>query len=165
MNSSPLDRVSLKNPVHLLALGFGSGLIRPAPGTWGSLAGTILGSASLACLGLKIFLILTALCFALGCYLCQKTADDMGVHDHGSIVWDEFVGVFIVLAAIPTFVIHFGFLIAFVLFRFFDILKPYPIRYFDQKLESGFGIMVDDVLAAVYAVIVIAILRIVGLPC
>jgi len=55
--------------------------------------------------------------------------------------------------------------IAFVLFRFFDILKPYPIRYFDQKLESGFGIMVDDVLAAVYAVIVIAILRIIGLPC
>ena len=102
MNSSPLDRVSLKNPVHLLALGFGSGLIRPAPGTWGSLAGTILGSALLACLELKIFLILTALCFVLGCYLCQKTADDMGVHDHGSIVWDEFVGVFIVLAAIPT---------------------------------------------------------------
>ena len=158
MNSSPLDRVSLKNPVHLLALGFGSGLIRPAPGTWGSLAGTILGSALLACLGLKIFLILTALCFALGCYLCQKTADDMGVHDHGSIV------VFIVLAAIPTLSLPW-IVIAFVLFRFFDILKPYPIRYFDQKLESGFGIMVDDVLAAIYAVIVITILRIVGLPC
>ena len=146
MNSSPLDRVSLKNPVHLLALGFGSGLIRPAPGTWGSLAGTMLGFALLACVGLKIFLILTALCFALGCYLCQKTADD------------------IVLAAIPT--LSFPWIvIAFVLFRFFDILKPYPIRYFDQKLESGFGIMVDDVLAAVYAVIVIVILRIVGLPC
>ena len=164
MNSSPLDRVSLKNPVHLLALGFGSGLIRPAPGTWGSLAGTILGSVLLACLGLKIFLIFTALCFALGCYLCQKTADDMGVHDHGSIVWDEFVGVFIVLAAIPT--LSFTWIvIVFALFRFFDILKPYPIRYFDQKLESGFGIMVDDVLAAIYAVIVIVILRIVGLPC
>ena len=153
MNSSPLDRVSLKNPVHLLALGFGSGLIRPAPGTWGSLAGTIFGSALLACLGLKIFLILTALCFAIGCYLCQKTADDMGVHDHGSIVWDEFVGVFIVLAAIPTLSLPW-IVIAFILFR-----------YFDQKLESGFGIMVDDVLAAGYAVIVIAILRIVGLPC
>ena len=164
MNSSPLDKVSLKNPVHLLALGFGSGLIHPAPGTWGSLAGTMLGSALLTCLGLKIFLILTALCFALGCYLCQKTADDMGVHDHGSIVWDEFVGVFIVLASIPTLSLPW-IVIAFVLFLFFDILKPYPIRYFDQKLESGFGIMVDDVLAAGYAVIVIAILRIVGLPC
>ena len=126
MNSSPLDRVSLKNPVHLLALGFGSGLIRPAPGTWGSLAGTILGSALLACLGLKIFLIL--------------------------------------LATIPTLSLPW-IVIAFVLFRFFDILKPYPIRYFDQKLESGFGIMVDDVLAAIYAVIVIVILRIVGLSC
>jgi len=123
MNSSPLDRVSLKNPVHLLALGF-----------------------------------------VLGCYLCQKTADDMGVHDHGSVVWDEFVGVFIVLASIPTLSLPW-IVIAFVLFRFFDILKPYPIRYFDQKLESGFGIMVDDVLAAIYAVIVIVILRIVGLPC
>ena len=88
----------------------------------------------------------------------------MGVHDHGSIVWDEFVGVFIVLASIPTLSLLW-IAIAFILFRFFDILKPYPIRYFDQKLESGFGIMVDDVLAAVYAVIVIAILRIVGLPC
>ena len=75
-----------------------------------------------------------------------------------------FVGVFIVLAAIPTLSLPW-IVIAFVLFRFFDILKPYPIRYFDQKLESGFGIMVDDVLAAIYAVIVIAILRIVGLPC
>ena len=75
-----------------------------------------------------------------------------------------FVGVFIVLAAIPTLSLPW-IVIAFVLFRFFDILKPYPIRYFDQKLESGFGIMVDDVLAAIYAVIVIVILRIVGLPC
>ena len=63
MKSSPLDKVNLKNPVHLLALGFGSGLIRPAPGTWGSLTGTMLGSVLLACVGLKIFLILTALCF------------------------------------------------------------------------------------------------------
>ena len=78
MNSSPLDRVSFKNPVHFIALGFGSGLIRPAPGTWGSLAGTILGSALLACLGLKIFLILTAP-FALRLVVIYvKTADDMG---------------------------------------------------------------------------------------
>ena len=78
----------------------------------------------------------------------------MGVHDHGSIVWDEFVGVFIVLAAIPSLSWQW-ILAAFALFRFFDILKPFPIRYFDEKLESGFGIMVDDVLAAIYAVIVV----------
>ena len=158
--NNPLKKISLLNPVHLLAVGFGSGLIHPAPGTWGSLAGTFIGVILLALLGTKTFLILTALCFALGCYLCQKTADDMGVHDHGSIVWDEFVGVFIVLAAVPELSWQWV-VTAFVLFRFFDILKPYPIRYFDEKLESGFGIMVDDVLAAIYAVIVVLVIRMV----
>jgi len=138
--NNPLKKISLLNPIHLLAVGFGSGLIHPAPGTWGSLA--------------KTFLIFTALCFLLGCYLCQKTTADMGVHDHGSIVWDEFVGVFIVLASIPSLSWQW-ILTAFALFRFFDILKPFPIRYFDERLESGFGIMVDDVLAAIYAVIVV----------
>lgn len=158
--NNPLKKISLLNPVHLLAVGFGSGLIHPAPGTWGSLAGTFIGVILLALLGTKTFLILTALCFALGCYLCQKTADDMGVHDHGAIVWDEFVGVFIVLAAVPELSWQWV-VTAFVLFRFFDILKPYPIRYFDEKLESGFGIMVDDVVAAIYAVIVVFVIRVV----
>lgn len=158
--NNPLKKISLLNPVHLLAVGFGSGLIHPAPGTWGSLAGIFIGVILLALLGTKTFLILTALCFALGCYLCQKTADDMGVHDHGTIVWDEFVGIFIVLAAVPELSWQW-ILMAFVLFRFFDILKPYPIRYFDEKLKSGFGIMVDDVLAAIYAVIVVFVIRMV----
>lgn len=158
--NNPLKKISLLNPVHLLAVGFGSGLIHPAPGTWGSLAGTFIGVILLALLGTKTFLILTALCFALGCYLCQKTADDMGVHDHGTIVWDEFVGIFIVLASVPELSWQW-ILMAFVLFRFFDILKPYPIRYFDEKLKSGFGIMVDDVLAAIYAVIVVFVIRMV----
>lgn len=152
--NNPLKKISLLNPIHLLAVGFGSGLIYPAPGTWGSLAGTILGVILLSLLGVKTFLIFTAFCFLLGCYLCQKITADMGVHDHGSIVWDEFIGVFIVLAAIPS--LSWQWIVsAFVLFRFFDILKPFPIRYFDEKLESGFGIMVDDVLAAIYAVIVV----------
>ena len=142
--NNPLKKISLLNPIHLLAVGFGSGLIHPAPGTWGSLAGTILGVILLSLLSIKTFLI----------FICQKTTADMGVHDHGSIVWDEFVGVFIVLAAIPSLSWQW-ILAAFALFRFFDILKPFPIRYFDEKLESGFGIMVDDVLAAIYAVIVV----------
>ena len=70
--NNPLKKISLLNPIHLLAVGFGSGLIYPAPGTWGSLAGTILGVILLSLLGVKIFLIFTALCFLLGCYLCQK---------------------------------------------------------------------------------------------
>lgn len=158
MTDNPLSRISLTNPIHFLALGLGSGLIRPAPGTWGTLAGLIVGWLLLQVISPFSFAIFTALCFLLGCYLCQKTADDMGVHDHGSIVWDEFVGIFIVLLAIPDLSLLWC-SITFITFRFFDILKPYPIRYFDHKLESGFGIMLDDVLAAIYAVISVFILR------
>lgn len=154
MTENPLSRIHLTNPVHFLALGLGSGLIHPAPGTWGSLVGLIIGVLLLPLIGNISFAILTALSFLLGCYLCQKTADDMGIHDHGSIVWDEFVGVWISLLFIPE-INWLWCLSVFVLFRFFDILKPYPIKFFDKKLESGFGIMVDDVFAAIYAVIVI----------
>ncbi|WP_041834788.1 phosphatidylglycerophosphatase A family protein [Actinobacillus succinogenes] len=153
-SNNPLSRVRLTNPVHFLALGFGSGLIHPAPGTWGSALGTVIGVILLQFLTPISFLILTALSFVAGCYLCQKTADDMGVHDPGSIVWDEFVGVWLCLSAVPVLNWYWG-AAAFAVFRFFDILKPYPIKIFDQKLENGFGIMIDDVLAAVYAVIVL----------
>ena len=154
MTENPLSRIHLTNPVHFLALGLGSGLIHPAPGTWGSLVGLIIGVLLLPHIGNISFAILTALSFVLGCYLCQKTADDMGVHDHGSIVWDEFVGVWICLLFVPEINWLWCFSV-FVLFRLFDILKPYPIKFFDKKLESGFGIMIDDVFAAIYAVIVI----------
>ena len=97
---------------------------------------------------------LTALCFFLGIWLCERTSHDMGVHDHGSIVWDEIVAVFLVLLAVPE-VSLFWCAVAFVTFRLFDILKPYPIRYFDEKLTNGFGIMVDDILAAGYSILVI----------
>lgn len=159
MTENPLLRVRLTNPIHFLALGLGSGLIRPAPGTWGSLAGLLIGILLLSVLGTFSFVILTALSFILGCYLCQKTADDMGVHDHGSIVWDEFIGVWICLLFIPEINLFWS-VVVFVLFRFFDILKPYPIKIFDEKLESGFGIMIDDVLAAVYASMIIIILSV-----
>ncbi|OOF69374.1 phosphatidylglycerophosphatase A [Rodentibacter caecimuris] len=155
---NPFEKIRLTNPIHFLALGFGSGLMKKAPGTWGSVVGVLFGFLLLNFLSIKIFLILTALFFVIGCYLCQKTADDMGVHDHGAIVWDEIVGIFIVLSAIPVLSWQWM-IVAFVLFRFFDILKPFPIRYFDQKLESGLGIMVDDVLAAIYSVILIFFIR------
>ena len=160
MNQSqnPLSRLQLRNPVHFLAVGLGSGLIRPAPGTWGSLLGLILGVLLMQGLGWGGFITFTLLSFFVGCYLCQKTSDDMGVHDHGSIVWDEFVGVWLVLAAVPELNLIWC-LLAFGLFRFFDILKPYPIRYFDRKLTSGFGIMIDDVLAAFYSLLVIFVVR------
>lgn len=150
----PLERVNLRNPIHFLALGFGSGLLHPAPGTWGSLVGVILGALLLPWLGAKTFFILIALCFFLGIWLCERTSHDMGVHDHGSIVWDEIVAVFFVLLAVPQISV-FWCTVAFAAFRLFDILKPYPIRYFDEKLTNGFGIMADDILAAGYSILVI----------
>ncbi|TYB16578.1 phosphatidylglycerophosphatase A family protein [Aggregatibacter actinomycetemcomitans] len=153
----PLERVNLRNPIHFFALGFGSGLLRPAPGTWGSLVGVILGALLLPALGAKTFFILTALCFCIGIWLCERTSHDMGVHDHGSIVWDEIVAVFLVLLAVPQVSLLWC-AIAFVTFRLFDILKPYPIRYFDEKLTNGFGIMADDILAAGYSIVVILVL-------
>lgn len=158
LTSSPLKRLRLSNPVHFLSLGFGSGLLKPMPGTWGTLAGLLVAIPLLQWLSLPVFALFTVFCFCIGCYLCQKTAQDMGVHDHGAIVWDEFVGIFIVLMALPNLSWNW-LLTAFVLFRIFDIFKPYPIKYFDQKLESGFGIMLDDVLAAIYAVILLLCLR------
>ncbi|MBN6064473.1 phosphatidylglycerophosphatase A [Aggregatibacter actinomycetemcomitans] len=153
----PLERVNLRNPIHFFALGFGSGLLRPAPGTWGSLVGVILGSLLLPALGAKTFFILTALCLVIGIWLCERTSHDMGVHDHGSIVWDEIVAVFLVLLAVPQISLLWC-AIAFVTFRLFDILKPYPIRYFDEKLTNGFGIMADDILAAGYSIVAILVL-------
>ncbi len=100
-------------------------------------------------LSLPRFLLLTALMFAVGVWLCDRTARDLGVHDHPSIVWDEIVGYFITMIAAPV-----GWLwvaIGFGLFRVFDILKPWPIRTVDRQVGGGFGIMADDVLAGIYA--------------
>jgi len=87
--------------------------------------------------------------FVVGVYLCERTSRDLGVHDHGGIVWDEFVGLWITLILVPP---GWGWLLlGFVLFRFFDIIKPQPIGWADKKVAGGFGIMLDDVLAGIYA--------------
>jgi phosphatidylglycerophosphatase A len=92
----------------------------------------------------------------LGIYLCGRTARDMGVHDHPGIVWDEFVGFWITMLFVP--VQWYWILAGFALFRLFDIWKPWPIRVVDQKVEGGFGIMLDDVLAGIYALLVLQLL-------
>lgn len=148
----------LKNPVHFFAFGLGSGLIRPAPGTWGTLLGLVLILPFLPWLG--SYLTISALLivsFVVGVYLCGKTAEDLNCHDHGGIVWDEFVGVWLVLLyAPPMLFVVWGkwwvYLAVFLLFRLFDILKPWPIRKLDEHAPGGFGIMIDDILAGVYAV-------------
>ncbi|MGF2736570.1 phosphatidylglycerophosphatase A family protein [Marinobacter sp. DUT-1] len=138
----------LKNPVHLLAFGFGSGAAARAPGTWGSLA-AIPFWYGFAWLPAGAYWALVALAFLVGIWLCGKTAQDLKVHDHGGIVWDEFVGMWIALGLFPDQI--YGVLMAFALFRLFDVVKPWPIGWLDERLPGGLGIMVDDVVAGFMA--------------
>jgi len=140
----------LRDPVHLLAFGFGSGTAARAPGTWGSLA-AIPFWFTFAWLPPGFYWLVVLTAFLLGIWLCGKTADDLKVHDHGGIVWDEFVGMWIVLGLIPSSFL--GLLTGFVLFRFFDVIKPWPISWLDARAPGGLGIMVDDVVAGVMALV------------
>ncbi len=147
------------NPVHFLALGFGSGLIRPAPGTWGTLAGVPLYLAVVHYISpfSVTYLVLIALLFLLGIYLCGRAAKDVGVHDHGAIVWDEIVGLLITFVWVPPTLVNL--IIGFLLFRLFDIVKPWPIKLLDRHVHGGFGIMIDDVLAGVFACTLLILLQ------
>jgi len=142
---------NLANPIQLLALGFGSGLAPKAPGTFGTLAAIplYLLLSQLAALPYAILVIIMTIA---GFYICGKAAEDVGVHDHPAIVWDEFVGFFITMFMIP--VSWQSILVGFILFRFFDIVKPWPISFVDKKVAGGFGIMIDDVLAGCFALII-----------
>ncbi|TNE79224.1 MAG: phosphatidylglycerophosphatase A [Gammaproteobacteria bacterium] len=138
----------LKNPVHLLAFGFGSGLSPKGPGTAGTVVGLLLWPL-LAWLPLPGYLLVVVIASLVGFYLCGKTARDMGVHDHQGIVWDEMAGYWLTMTALPM---TWGWALAgFVLFRLFDIWKPWPIRWFDRNVHGGVGIMVDDLLAGACA--------------
>lgn len=147
----PCTRV-FRDPVHFLALGFGSGCAPKAPGTFGTLAAIPL-YLLMQPLPLGIYLLLTMAGFVLGVWICDRTARDLGVHDHPAIVWDEVIGYWMTMIAAPPgglWVIA-----GFALFRLFDILKPWPIRQVDQQVGGGFGIMFDDALAAGYAWLVL----------
>ena len=141
--------VQLTNPIHLLAVGLGSGMSPIMPGTMGSAMAIPLW---LLFDGLQPYLywVLIVVAFIFGCFLCQKTSDDTHTHDSGHIVWDEFVGMWITLFFIPQISILWV-TIAFVAFRIFDMAKPWPIRWFDKRVPGGFGIMVDDVIAAIFS--------------
>jgi phosphatidylglycerophosphatase A len=137
-----------RNPWHFLAFGFGSGTLPKAPGTWGSLVALpfIPLWQMLPDWGYWLMLGITML---FGFWLCGKVADDLRVHDHEGIVWDEMVGMWITLWLVPE---GWQWLLAgFLMFRFFDILKPWPIRWIDRHVHGGVGIMLDDVLAGVFA--------------
>lgn len=148
-------KIDLKNPTHFLALGFGSGLLKPAPGTWGSLAGVILSIILWELTESTTFFILLAIVsFWAGIRICEKMSEDLGVHDDGRIVWDEIAAIFLIFAFLPQYD-FFYYLLTFATFRLFDITKPFPIRNIDANLQGGLGIMVDDTLAAVYALLAI----------
>ncbi|HGJ5863385.1 MAG TPA: phosphatidylglycerophosphatase A [Arsenophonus nasoniae] len=151
------SRLNLSNPWHLLATGFGSGLSPIIPGTMGSLAAIPFWLLMYWLLPVWLCWLIILLGFAVGIVICQRTSDDMQVHDHGSIVWDEFIGMWMTLMAIPL-VNWQWVLIAFVLFRFFDMLKPWPIGWFDRQVDGGFGIMLDDIIAAIFAIAIVAAL-------
>ena len=138
----------LRNPLHLLSLGFGSGLAPVAPGTLGT-AVAILPYLLLAQLELPYYLLAVGLGFAVGVYLCHYTSAALGVEDHSGIVWDEFVGFWVTMIAVP--VTWQWILAGFVLFRVFDILKPWPVKIADARLKGGFGVMFDDLLVGFYA--------------
>lgn len=140
---------------HLLALGFGAGLAPKAPGTFGTLVALpfIIGFAALGHYWYLAFLVLGT---ALGIYICGKTALDVGEHDHGAIVWDEIIGYALTMFLVPLS--WQSLLIGFLLFRLFDIVKPWPIGWVDKKVHGGLGVMVDDILAAVPAWLILQIL-------
>jgi phosphatidylglycerophosphatase A len=147
MKQEPL-RFRLAHPVNFLALGFGSGLMPWMPGTFGTVA-AIPVYLLVAQLPLTAYLALTLALFLVGIYLCGSAARAAGVHDHPAIVWDEIVGFLITMIAIPPS--WHAVLAGFLLFRLFDILKPWPIRLLDRYVKGGFGIMIDDVVAGLFA--------------
>ncbi len=141
-----------RDPLHLLSLGFGSGLAPSAPGTAGTVAAIPL-YLLLSPLPPVHYLAAVLVLFGLGVWLCHRTAEALGVHDHPAIVIDEFVGFLITMAVAPAG--WYWVLAGFVLFRLFDIVKPWPIRWIDRRVGGGFGIMLDDVLAGIYAWVVL----------
>jgi len=140
----------LSDPRQFLALGFGSGLSPWAPGTAGSLAAIPL-ILVLARLPLVYYLLVVVLAVALGVWICGTTARAAGVHDHSAIVWDEITGMLIAMIGLPISIATL--VIAFLLFRLFDVVKPWPIGWLDRRIGGGWGIMLDDLLAGAAALI------------
>ena len=155
--------------IYWLGIGLGSGLPKRAAGTWGTVGGLVVAIPMLA-LGFWGFLAVTVVGALVGSYICGKTPDLMGVHDDPHIVWDEWVGMWVSL--LPILWLHFYddallqghqlsllllYFAAFVAFRFFDILKPFPIKWVDKNVSGGFGILIDDILAGLMAGVVLIV--------
>jgi phosphatidylglycerophosphatase A len=153
----PTAGFAASHPAHMIAFGFGAGLSPWAPGTAGTLLAWAVGWPLSATLSPTAALAAIALMFMIGVWACGVTGRRLGVHDHGGMVWDEFVAFLLVLAILPR---SFAWQAAgFAAFRFFDILKPPPIRWFERRYLGGFGVMFDDLLAAGYTLVLLALVK------
>lgn len=154
--SRPTLEWMLARPERIIGFGFGSGLIHPAPGTWGTLMGWLLWWLVVGRLPGGWVAAVLVVSFAGGCWVAQRCVDDLGIADFGGINWDEIVAIWLVLWLLPSeFWMQ---AVGVVLFRLFDILKPVPVSWLDRNCKGGFGVMIDDIGAALYAVLVAVLL-------
>ena len=153
----PSWRFILRHPAHFFAFGFGSGLFPRSPGTMGTLVAFPVFWCLEPLLTDALFILVLIAAFAFGVWVCEKTGRALGVADYGGIVWDEIVAFLLVLFFTPDG--FFWSLLSFSLFRFFDILKPPPIRHFDRTWHGGLGVMFDDILAAGYTLLCLALVK------
>ncbi len=147
----------LSHPAHFIALGFGTGLSRFAPGTVGTLLAFPLYTVLARWLSPLWLAMAIAACFAVGIWACDRTGRDLGIPDHSAMNWDEIVAFLGVLLLAPPGLSWQAF--AFFAFRFFDVVKPPPIGYVDRTVKGGFGVMLDDLIAAFFTLLVLAIAK------
>ncbi|MGR8931197.1 MAG: phosphatidylglycerophosphatase A family protein [Gammaproteobacteria bacterium] len=153
-NSRLAAKDIIKDPVLFLAFGFGSGLAKKMPGTFGTLAAVPL-YLILVQTPSWLYLTATLLCAAVGVVICDKAAEKLEVHDYGGIVWDEIAGLLLTMYFVPFSWLNL--LFGFALFRIFDILKPWPIKWVDQNVQGGYGIMLDDLIAGLFSGVLLII--------
>lgn len=155
MKTAPTLRFLLAHPAHLVALGFGTGLSPIAPGTVGTLLALPLDALLRAAVNDVGYAIAVVIAFAIGVWAADRTGRDLGISDHGAIVWDEVVAFLCVLFFVGAEPIQQAF--AFLLFRLFDIVKPPPAGWIDREWHHGFGVMADDLVAAGYTLLVLSL--------
>ncbi len=155
MSTVKLSKKVWQDPLYFIAFGFGSGLLPFVPGTWGTLAAIPL-YLLMATLPLGLYLVITLIAFAVGVGISSKISLELGIDDHSGIVWDEIVGYLLTMILAPPGVSWL--IIGFVLFRIFDIWKPGPIGSLDKHIKGGWGIMLDDVAAAIPAAFILQLL-------
>jgi phosphatidylglycerophosphatase A len=157
MRPPPPARFAYSHPAHVIALGFGTGLAPLGPGTAGSMLAFPMFMLLDRWLGPLELSIAIALFFAIGVWACGRTGRDLGVADHPAMNWDEVVSMMLVLLVVPEGLEWWVF--AFGAFRFFDVVKPPPIRHIDQTMKGGLGVMLDDIVAAFYTLLLVALVK------